>query len=196
MKRFPKTIGITGGIGSGKSFICQILRIIGYPVFYADKAAKEVYFDPLVKEKVIKLLGPEAYSSDHEINREFISRQVFISSALLIQLNAIIHPEVRNKWNDWVSKQDAKLVFQEAAILFETGGYKNFDYTILVTADESIRIERVIQRDQISKDAVLARMEKQWPDSTKIKLCDFIIENNDHDMILPQLNAILNELLK
>lgn len=196
MKRFPKTIGITGGIGSGKSFICQILRIIGYPVFYADKAAKEVYFDPLVKEKVIKLLGPEAYSSDHEINREFISRQVFINSALLIQLNAIIHPEVRNKWNDWVSKQDAKLVFQEAAILFETGGYKNFDYTILVTADKSIRIERVIQRDQISKDAVLARMEKQWPDSTKIKLCDFIIENNDHDMILPQLNAILNELLK
>lgn len=196
MKRFPKTIGITGGIGSGKSFICQILRIIGYPVFYADKAAKEVYFDPLVKEKVIELLGPEAYSSDHEINREFISRQVFISSALLIQLNAIIHPEVRNKWNDWVTKQDSELVFQEAAILFETGGYKNFDYTILVTADESIRIERVIQRDQISKDAVLARMEKQWPDSTKIKLCDFIIENNDHDMILPQLNAILNELLK
>lgn len=196
MKRFPKTIGITGGIGSGKSFICQILRIIGYPVFYADKAAKEVYFDPLVKEKVIELLGPEAYSSDHEINREFISRQVFINSALLIQLNAIIHPEVRNKWNDWVTKQDSELVFQEAAILFETGGYKNFDYTILVTADESIRIERVIQRDQISKDAVLARMEKQWPDSTKIKLCDFIIENNDHDMILPQLNAILNELLK
>ena len=196
MKRFPKTIGITGGIGSGKSFICHILRIIGYPVFYADKAAKEVYFDPLVKEKVIELLGPEAYSSDCEINREFISRQVFNNATLLSQLNAIIHPEVRNTWKNWVTKQDSELVFQEAAILFETGGYKNFDFTILVTADESTRIERVVRRDQISKDAVIARMEKQWPDNEKKKLCDFIIVNNDCDMLLPQINAVLNEILK
>ena len=189
-----KKIGITGGIASGKSVIAGILSTFGYPVFYSDTVAKEIVnTDAHLKSQLIKILGADAYSKNM-LNRKFVADKVFNDQNLLTQINALIHPAVRRKFDEWCSKQEPEIIFNEAAILFETDSYKRFDATILVVAPEETRIKRAIQRDDANREDVLNRINKQWPDEKKILLADFVVMNDEKHPVIKQLEKIISEL--
>ena len=188
------SVGITGGIGTGKSTICRILGIMGYPVFYSDTAAKEILSsDSNVRNQIIELFGSETYIG-HNPNREYLAQMVFNDSQKLEQLNQIVHPAVRNQFKEWSKNQNSNLVFNEAAILFELGSYKNFSKTILVTSPTELRIERILKRDQSTVEKIKSRMQNQWSDAQKSSLADFVIVNDEQTLILPQVLEILKKL--
>jgi dephospho-CoA kinase len=191
-------IGLTGGIGSGKSFVSHIFSRLGIPVYDSDKRGKWLMnHNPDVKNRIIRLLGTMSYLNG-ELNRKFISGKVFNNKELLTGLNQIVHPSVENDFRDWCTQQNTKnaFVIQEAAILFESGAYKNMDYIILVTAPEELRIKRVMERDNISKTEVQNRIKNQFPTEKLMPLADFIIQNNDKELILPQIIYIYQKLVK
>jgi len=189
-----KLIGITGGIGAGKSIICSIIHATGYPVFYSDKAAKEILnSNGDVKTKIREIFGVEAYKNE-ELNRPFIAQKIFTDQNLLTAINNVVHPAVRQSFSNWAEKQTTTLVFNEAAILFETGAYKLYDATVLVTAPEAIRIERVMKRDHISAEAVHKRINKQWPDAEKENLADHVLINDNSTLLIPQVNDLIAKL--
>ena len=199
MNNFPKRIGVTGGIGSGKSYVCRVLAAMGYPVFYSDIEAKKlINTDPELRDSIKELFGNEAYLNN-ELNRKHIASAAFSDSGLLSKLNALVHPKVRSAFDEWASKQDSNYVFQEAAILVETEGYKLLDKTILVTASLETKISRVKKRDKLSEEEISKRMQSQMSDSDKITFVDFVIENDDNSMILPQIKkmfkALFNEVI-
>lgn len=167
---------------------------MGYPVFYSDNEAKLLLEnDAAIQLKISNLLGSAAFINKKP-DRKYIAAQVFKNQQLLSQLNQIIHPAVRQQFDTWKKLQTAPLVFNEAAILFETGAYKNFDKSILVTAPEAIKIQRVMARDHISYEEVNARIANQWTDEEKIKLADFVVVNDDKNLVLPQVIEIINKL--
>jgi len=187
-------IGLTGGIGSGKSLIGKILETLGYPVYYSDLAAKIlVDTDPEIRNQLIKLVGTEVYI-DGELNRPFLAQQIFTNDQLRIQVNQIIHPKVRSAFIDWCNSQTSPYVFNEAAILFETGAYKTMDLNLLVTAPIEIRLQRVIERDKMTKEQVLERISKQWPDEQKQELANFTIVNDGIKPLIAQIEAFLETL--
>lgn len=186
-------IGVTGGIGSGKSFVCQIIERIGYPVYYSDNESKLIVdSNKQIKEQLISLLGDTVYQNN-QLNRTFLAQQLFLSNEIRQQVNAIIHPVVRAQFDLWASQQQAKFVFNEAAILFETGSYKQFDKTILVTAPIELRIQRTMQRSNLTLEEVEHRMEAQWEDDRKVSLADYVIVN-DGQPLLVQLEKVLENL--
>jgi dephospho-CoA kinase len=190
-----KRIGITGGIGSGKSFIAKILEHMGFPVYYSDLRSKELTkSNPSIKTGLISLFGEEVYS-DNELNTQLVATKIFQNEEMRQKVNALIHPIVRKDFEDWVTNQKSALVFNEAAILFETGAFRNFDATILVCAPMELKIQRVMKRENCSKEDVLARMSKQWSDDEKNKLANFIINNDECDPILTQLELVLAKLI-
>lgn len=189
-----KSIGITGGIGSGKSLVCKIIEKLGYPVFYADEAAKKVMNeDQTLKSELIHLLGENAYLNN-ELNRPFIAEQIFKNPQLKKEVSALVHPAVYRAYENWKKVQKSALVFNESALLFETGSYKSFDATILVTANRETRIQRVMKRDGLSRDAVLERISNQLEDDSKQKLCDFEIVNDEQKLLIPEMIKILSLL--
>ena len=187
-------IGITGGIGSGKTFVCHILEKLGYPIFYSDKEAKKLMNENLhLIIKIKKLLGNEAYLNGI-IDRSFIAQKIFETPTLRNELNAIVHPEVYLAFEKWSKSQTSKLVFNESALLFETESYKRFDKTILITADICLKIERIKKRDLLDEIEIKHRMNSQLSDEIKLKLADFVIENNEDKLLLPQLIQFINQL--
>lgn len=189
-----KKIGITGGIGSGKSIVGKILSTMGFPIFYSDLEAKRIMtHDKKVVAEIKRIFGEEAYTND-DLNREFLAEKIFNQPELKNKINAIVHPAVRQAFDDFAQSQHNTLVFNEAAILFETGGYKSFDATILVVADEELRIKRVMQRDNVPLQSVKERMKNQWTDEKKKPLADFIIENNEDRLLVPQVEKIIQVL--
>ncbi len=184
-------IGITGGIGSGKSLVAKILETLKYPVFYSDSEAKNIVrSNDEVQNEIIRIFGPEAYLQG-EYNRPFVAEKVFANQELLTQLNQLVHPAVRAAFDEFCDKSKAEIVFNEAAILFETGTYKSFDAVILVCSPEKLRVERLMKRDNASKEEIQARMNKQWSDDKKKKLTNLIIENDEKSSILEQIHEIL-----
>lgn len=182
------TIGITGGIGSGKSTVCKVFKLLGVPVFEADLVAKNlINSNTEIKSKLIHLFGSDIYSVNGRIDRKKLANIIFSNDIQLAKINAIIHPVVRKEFQKWVAKQKTEYVIHEAAILFETGLYKIMDFTILVSAPKIERVKRVMQRDNISKEKVLERMEKQWSDEQKRKLATIEIKNGERDLILPEI---------
>lgn len=174
-----KILGLTGGIGSGKTTVAGFFEELGVPVFIADNEAKRLMItDERVKASIISLLGQRAYENGLP-NRKYIASKVFEDKEKLEQLNSIIHPAVAQKFNSWRNEQDAPYIVYEAAILFEKGGYKNCDYTLLVTAPIDVKIKRLQQRDNSTLEEIEARMNNQWSDEKKAKLADYLIENND-----------------
>ncbi len=172
-----KVVGLTGGIGSGKSTVAKMFNKLGVSIYIADEEAKMLMnTDPGVKKQIIELLGDDAYR-DGTLNRPYIADIVFNNKKILQELNAIVHPAVANHFMTWKNQQSGDYVVKEAAILFENGAYKQCDYNILVVAPLETRIERVLKRDKISRDQVLSRANNQWEDSMKIPLADFIIHN-------------------
>ncbi len=190
-------VGITGGIGSGKSTVCRVFSNLGIPVFEADKAAKELMNNSEeIFDQLTRLFGAEVYLPDHSINRKYLAAIVFNDKSLLEKLNGIVHPVVRSTFFDWCDKQHAPYIIHEAAILFESGFYKFMDKTIAVVTSESERIERVMKRDGVTIEMVQERIRNQWNDKQRMELADFVIGNNDDDLIVPQIIEIDKQLRK
>ena len=172
-----KVIGLTGGIGSGKTLISNLFAELGVPVYISDIEAKKLMHTNInVKNAIIKLFGEEAYING-KLYKQFIAEKVFSNKTLLEKLNAIVHPAVAENFEAWKKLQKSDFVIKEAAILFETGGNNKCDKVILVTAPKSIRIKRVVERDQVSAVSVEKRMNNQWSDNQKKKMSDYVINN-------------------
>ena len=189
-----KIVGITGGIGSGKSSVCNVIEELGYPVYIADSAAKRLMqTDQGLIESISSEFGGSIYR-EGALDRTALAKVVFNASEKLQKLNALVHPVVAKDFEAWCQMQINEIVFKEAAILFETGGYKLVDKTVLVYAPEQDRISRVINRDNVTRDEVLARMKHQWTDERKIPLADHVIENYNGHLLIPQVIKLIKDL--
>ncbi len=185
-------VGITGGIGSGKTTICKMFEVFGIPVFYADEAAKTMMnTDEQLKAGIIKAFGKNAYSGTGQLNRKYIASIVFNDEEELKTLNSLVHPAVFRAFDHWVILQaDAKYVVKEAALLFESEFYKKCGHTVLVKSPEDLRIERVTERDGISAAEVKLRMNRQFTDAQKEKLADHTIINDEKTLLIPQVLSL------
>ena len=187
-------VGLTGGIGSGKSTIAKAFAALGIAVFNSDEQAKVlIATDAQVKKRIIAAFGEEAYQNG-EYNRAYIAQIVFNNSEKLAILNGIVHPALAKYFNQWAKKQTSPYVLKEAAILFESGSYKDCDYIITVTAPEEVRIARVMARDHCTEAQVRARMAQQWSDAQRIALSNAVIENVDLESAKEQVKRINDEL--
>lgn len=174
-----KIIGLTGGIGSGKSTAAHFIEKMGYPVYYSDARAKAMVNDnPTLKNAIINLLGKEAYTTDGIYNRKWVAEQIFDNKDLLEKLNQIIHPAVKQDFEIWTNQQNTEFVFKETALLFELGLHQSCYQSVLVTSEDNLRIKRVMDRDQKTYREVENIIKQQMPEKDKIKLADFIIYNN------------------
>lgn len=175
----PKIIGLTGGIGSGKTTVAHIIEKMGFPVYYSDDRAKSIVNDSEdLKQKIIQLLGNEAYDENGLYDRKFVGNLVFNNTELLNQLNGIIHPAVAQDFKNWVLKQKNYLIFKETALLFELKLNLQCYKSLLITADDNIRAKRVMDRDNKTYREVMTIMEQQMPEKEKIKCADYVIYNN------------------
>lgn len=192
-----KIIGLTGGIGSGKSTIAQWFSDRGIPVYNSDNEAKRLMNESHeIREELIHLFGEQAYLNN-ELNRRFISSKVFENKELLERLNRIVHPAVFKDFKSWIQNQNAPFVIKEAAILFESGSYHDCDYIVSIIANEEVRIQRVMERDGVSSEQVLSRIRNQWTDELRIVNSDFIIRNNEGlDELKEEFEEVYNKLLK
>ncbi|MCA0152778.1 dephospho-CoA kinase [Winogradskyella vincentii] len=189
-------VGITGGIGSGKTTIANYIKSFGIPLYVADKEAKALMNrSKVIKRKLIQLFGDKAYV-DGKLNRPFLAKMIFNDKSLLNQMNAIVHPKVASHFKRWLKKQDAPYILKEAAIIFENNLQSNYDYIITVVADENLRIERILDRDDTTQEKIKAIINNQWTDSQKKELSDFVISNNDLDQAKKQALQIHTKLLK
>lgn len=191
-----RMIGLTGGIGSGKTTVAKIFATLGIPVFNADETAKELMqSNPLLKQQLIQQFGAEVYLNG-QLNKAYLSNIVFNDTYQLNLLNSIVHPaSIQAAW-DWAAQQNAPYLIKEAALIFESNAAEGLDQVIGVTAPIPLRIHRVMQRDQCTKAEVEIRMRNQVSDSIKMKLCDWVLHNNDQELLIPQVLKIHESLLK
>lgn len=174
-----KIIGLTGGIGSGKTTVANMFEALGVPIYIADDESKKLLnTSKVLRKKLLDLFGEQAYT-DEGLNRKFIASKVFSDKILLQKMNAIVHPKVAKHFKKWVAKQDVAYVIKEAAIIFEHHMESNYDAVILVTADKETRIQRVLKRDYSSREKILAVIDNQLSEAEKINRANFIIENKD-----------------
>lgn len=190
-----KIIGLTGGIGSGKSTVAKEFSTLGVPCYIADQAAKKLMTqDKFLKQKIITLFGEEAYL-EGQLNRTRIGQIVFNAPEKLKVLNSLVHPAVAKDFKQWLVKQNHPYVIKEVAILFETGGHEMVDKTLLITAPKELRISRVIDRDNTTREAVLSRIASQWEDDKRRPLADYIIENKTWSVTQKATHALHKEFL-
>jgi dephospho-CoA kinase len=189
-------VGITGGIGSGKTTVCKIFEQLGIPVYYADDRAKRLMVeDPQLVRGIMALLGEEAYTPEGQLDRTFVANIVFNNPGKLAQLNDLVHPAVARDGAAWQEKQtEVPYTLKEAALLYEAGSYRALDRMICVVAPEEMRIQRVMERDRVDRAAVLARMDKQWPQAQKARLADFLIYNDGTQSLVQQVVRIHKRL--
>lgn len=185
-------IGITGGIGSGKTTACKIFEILGIPVYYADMRAKWLMeHDPALRESIIGLLGEEAYAVEGRLNRGWIASRVLADPGLLQKLNGLVHPAVAIDGHTWQEAQNGvPYTLKEAALLYESGSYRSLDKIIVVTAPLEVRIARVTERDKASRETVLGWISRQMPEEEKVAQADFVIQNDGTHPLIPQVLEI------
>ncbi|GAL65748.1 dephospho-CoA kinase [Jejuia pallidilutea] len=189
-------VGLTGGIGSGKTTVAKTFKTLGIPVYIADVEAKKLMNrSKIIKRKLIALLGEDTYV-DGKLNRPYVANIIFNDATVLKKMNAIVHPKVASHFKRWANKQNAPYVIKEVAILFENGGHKACDYVITVTAPKALRIERLLKRDNTSKEKIEAIMKNQWSDSKKVKLSDFVIVNKTLEKTMAQVVKVHKQILK
>ncbi len=190
------SVGLTGGIGSGKSTIAKVFETLGVKVYYSDERAKALYFIPQVKKEIENLLGKEAYISETVLNKKYVSQKIFSDNELLKRVNAIIHAEVKNDLNQFAEKHKSeKYIIKESALLVEANLLSSIDKLIVVTSNTSLREQRIIKRDGLRKEEIQNRISKQLPDSEKIKHATWVLENNEEDLLIPQIIKIHQSLL-
>ncbi len=191
-----KTVGLTGGIGAGKSWVAEIFKTLGIPVYDSDTRAKELYSESKeLKEQMIAHFGSRVYEGDF-INRKYLSQIVFNNPSELKVLNSFVHPLLQKDFEYWINRQNAPYVIREAAILIESGSHKNCDEIIHVTAPMNIRISRVIKRDSVSAAAVESRISNQLSDFERNKIATFSVNNNGEDSVIEQVLSIHQNLLQ
>lgn len=190
-------IGITGGIGSGKTTVCKIFELLDIPVFYADEVAKHLMvFDALLIDQIKTNFGAESYSHGKTLNKKHIADLVFSDPEKLNLLNSLVHPAVFRAMDDWSLKQQSPYVLKEAALLFESGSYLKNDFNILVSANEDLRIARVMKRDQVNAAKVMERIQNQMLEAEKKLKADFFIDNNETDFLITQALALHQNFVK
>jgi len=191
-----KRIGITGGIGSGKTTVSRIFETLGIPVYYADSEAKQLMQkDGHMITQIKEIFGDEIYNKKDELNKEKLSEIVFNDKEKLEQLNKLVHPAVKDDFDKWADRQkDIPYCILEAALIFEVGRDKDLDKVIAITAPEALRIKRIIERDNTSETAVKARIKNQLPEEEKVNKADYVINNDGDKMILPQAVNINTKL--
>jgi dephospho-CoA kinase len=184
-------IGITGGIGAGKSTVASIFKVLGVPVFDADATAKNILnTDPVLREQIIATFGSETYKQGL-LDKKYLATLVFNNPDQLAKLNALVHPATIAAAEQWASHFTSRpYIIKEAALLFEAGTNVGLDYIIGVTAPEELRIARVMARDQVTREEVLGRMQHQLNDTEKMRRCDFVIDNNEQSLVIPQVLAL------
>lgn len=191
-------IGITGGIGSGKTTVCKVFETLGIPVFYADTAAKQLMVgDPILIQGVKDAFGAESYAADGSLNHKHIAGIVFNHVTELAKLNALVHPAVFRAFEGWVKTVPANVpyVLKEAALLFESGSYEMCDRNVLVVAPLALKLARVMQRDGVTAEQVQARMDKQLSDEEKAKMADMLVRNNETDSLIVQVMELHHQFL-
>ena len=190
-------VGITGGIGSGKSLVGEVLQRMGYPLYCSDTRAKQLVESNLgLRQRIVALLGAEAYTSDGRYNKPYVAKRVFSNFDLLLQLNALIHPVVAEDFGHWAAEQTARMVFLESAILFESNFNQLVDAVVAITAPDAVRIERVMHRDSADRQHVEQRIATQMPTDELRRRANFVVENDGLQLITPQIISILNRLSK
>ncbi len=188
-------IGLTGGIGSGKTTVSDIFRVMGIPVYYADAAARRIMReDHAIRARIIESFGPQSYRGDLP-DRDWLSANVFRNRDATERMNAIVHPATISDARGWMGRQKGIYAIKEAALIFESGGERDLDLVIGVTAPPELRIKRVMHRDGLSRDAVLQRMARQMPEDDKMKRCQFVIINDDRTALIPQVLKIHRKLV-
>ncbi|MBV7529326.1 dephospho-CoA kinase [Chitinophaga sp. sic0106] len=190
-------VGITGGIGSGKSTVSKIFELLGIPVYYADDKAKDILVrDQELAEQVKHHFGADIYETDGTLNRKRLGNIVFNDKDKLALLNSLVHPATIRDSNNWAAEQQAPYVLKEAALLFETESFHHLDKIIGVSAPQPLRLLRVMKRDNASRNDVLARMHKQIDETIKMRLSDYVIYNDEQHMVIPQVLALHQTLLE
>jgi dephospho-CoA kinase len=188
-------IGLTGGIGSGKTTVAKIFETLGIPVYYADDAAKRLMNENKeLKEQIIQHFGEESYKND-ELDRKYLAAIVFNNKEKLELLNSLTHPTTIKDSDEWMTRQTAPYVIREAALLFESGAAENLDYIIGVYAPQHIRVKRVVDRDSSTVNEVMKRISRQIDEEMKMKLCNYVITNNDQQMVIPQVLKLHQQFL-
>lgn len=189
------TIGLTGGIGSGKSYIGHLLKLMGADLFDADKEAKEIMTkDTHLRAQIKSMFGEDAYNNDGSLNREYLAKVIFSDNKKRQQLNSLVHPALLNHFSHFVEKSNKEIVVIEAAILIESGFYKHVDKIIVVTAGKELRIKRAVERDKTNTEQVRSRIAAQMDDGEREQYADFIIRNNEKELTLPQIISILEKI--
>ena len=189
-------IGITGGIGSGKSTVAGIFNVLGIPVYSSDDASKRLMAeDEDLKKNIIKCFGEESYINGI-LNRKYLAAQVFNDSKKIVLLNSFVHPATINDARRWMEKQNTSYIIKEAALIFESGSDEFLDYVIGVKSPVDLRIERAMKRDNVTRGQVEARMKLQMDEDEKMKRCDFIIVNDEQQMLIPQVLLLHERFLK
>lgn len=188
-------VGLTGGIGSGKTTVAKIFEVLGIPVYYADDAAKRLMSeDPALKAAIIHAFGANAYTN-HSLNRSFLAEAVFNNKEKAALLNSLVHPATIKDAAAWVSRQTSAYTLKEAALIFESGTQAQYDFIIGVAAPKALRLHRAMQRNNSTKEQVEQRMQNQIEESIKLKLCNAVITNNEIDPLLPQVLQLHQQLL-
>ncbi|WOK06549.1 dephospho-CoA kinase [Imperialibacter roseus] len=194
----PTLVGVTGGIGSGKSTVCKIFAVLGVPVYNSDNRAKSLMVeDKALVEEIKAAFGEEAYSDGQNLNRSFLAKEVFSNPSKLQKLNSLVHPAVGRDFASWVAVQSNQpYVIKEAALLFETGSNNSLDSVLLVTAPEELRVRRVLARDpQRNEKQVRDIIGNQLKDEEKKKLADYVLNNNEQELLVPEVVALHEALL-
>jgi dephospho-CoA kinase len=188
-------VGITGGIGSGKSTVAKVFEVLGIPVYYADDAAKRLMNEnKSLQAQLIHKFGKETYV-EGKLNRKYLSTQVFNDEEKLALLNSIVHPVTLRDAEQWMQDQKTVYAIKEAALIFESGARQQLDFVIGVYAPLTLRMQRVMKRDGFSREEVKMRMDKQMNEAIKMKLCDYIVTNNEQELVIPQVLKIHRSLI-
>ena len=186
--RIPFQVGITGGIGSGKSVVARIFSLLGVPVYESDIEAKKLYLVPEIRDKVVRLLGPQAYNSEGKPDTTFIAAQIYEDTVRRKGLNDILHPAVGAHYREWLRQQSHPYILKVAALLFEAGIAAQLDATILIVSWQSLKESRVAERDSFRpKEQIIRIMQSQWPDQKKIPLADFLFYNEEEHSLIQQV---------